>query len=264
MYEPLVHKIAVVMKDYYVLRTIDDTFVFAGAKRTWLKNVLDDSEEMYGSTRQARVERWVKAIELSAPDCLEATLRSVALQLIENEDIPSGDRAFLTRQIEALRPSARVEALVISAISSHANEALFDIQQHILRITKNVEEDPELAIGSTKELLESVFKIILEQYGENPGTDDFPTLLKRVQKRLSLDPSSIKATKGRDTTKRILSSIGQIVIGIDELRNLYGTGHGQARRSGVSPRHARLVVGTGSSLALFLIETFKGQTLSDD
>ncbi len=134
----------------------------------------------------------------------------------------------------------------------------FDLNQHILRIQDGIDSDPELAIGSTKELLESIMKCILEAHGESVGKEDLPTLLKRTRKILKLDPSEFDETrKGGKIVKRTLSSLGQIVTGIDELRNSYGTGHGRTRRSGVTPRHARLVVNAGAALAVFLIETFE-------
>lgn len=134
----------------------------------------------------------------------------------------------------------------------------FELNIYITRIRKSIESDPELAIGSTKEMLESVFKLILEAHGETIDNDDLPQLLKRTQKLLKLDPNDIDgSTKGSDIVKRTLSNLGQVVNGINQLRNLYGSGHGRSRNSGISSRHARLVVGTGSALATFLMETFE-------
>lgn len=134
----------------------------------------------------------------------------------------------------------------------------FELNQHISRIRRAIESDPELAVGSTKEMVESVLKSILEASGETVGKEDLPQLLKRTQHILKLDPSEVaETTKGADLIKRTLSSLGQVITGISELRNLYGTGHGRSRQSGISPRHARLVVSAGASLAVFLMETFE-------
>ena len=135
----------------------------------------------------------------------------------------------------------------------------FDLNQYIQRIQDDIASDPELAIGSMKELLESLMKSILVARGETlSGKEELPELLKRTQKTLNLDPSDFDDnTKGGDLVKRTLSNLGQVVDGIAQLRNLYGTGHGRTRRSGVSPRHARLVVNAGAALAVFLVETFQ-------
>lgn len=134
----------------------------------------------------------------------------------------------------------------------------FQVNQHISRIRQAVETDPELAIGSTKEMLETVLKTVLEHFGETPANEDLPELLKRAQKKLNLDPSEFDSdARGQQVIKRTLSNLGQIVSGINELRNMYGTGHGKTRRTKIQHRHARLVVNTGASLAVFLIETFE-------
>ncbi|MBD1898863.1 abortive infection family protein [Trichocoleus sp. DQ-A3] len=140
----------------------------------------------------------------------------------------------------------------------------FELNQHIVRIRRAVESDPELAVGSTKELLESVLKTILEGFGEKPGKDDMPKLLKRTQKVLNLNPSEVDLNmKGAEIIIKILNSIGQVVIGVNELRNIYGTGHGQVHKSGITPDYARLVAGTGATIAMFLMENFEMQKQKD-
>ena len=135
----------------------------------------------------------------------------------------------------------------------------FELHQYILRIQDGIDADPELAIGSMKDLLESVMKQILEahEFGLT-GKENFPQLLKRTQKTLHLDPSDLdERVKGRDLIVRILSSLGSVARDINELRNIYGSGKGRASATGVTPRHARLVVNAGAALAVFLIETFE-------
>ncbi len=138
----------------------------------------------------------------------------------------------------------------------------FELDQHISRIRDAVKKDPELAIGATKEMLESVMKTIVESFGLSADKKDMPDLLKLVQKNMNLEPSEVSpSSKGAETIKKTLSNLGQIVTGINELRNLYGTGHGKVRQTGVSSRHARLVVGAGTTLAVFIMETFEARKL---
>jgi len=134
------------------------------------------------------------------------------------------------------------------------------IVKHLERIRNSINSDPELAIGSTKELIETVLKTILEDAGEDIRNKDIPQLLRSVQKVLGLLPDSADSfKKGTDTIKRLLSNLGQIVICIDELRNLYGTGHGKTKLdTGIEAHHARLVVGAGATLATFLMELHEG------
>ena len=133
-------------------------------------------------------------------------------------------------------------------------------QEYIERIKKSISNDPSLAIGSTKELVEATLKIILNKLNITfDKDDDVPKLLKSVQKALKLVPDEIDdAKKGADIIKILLSNLGQVVIKLTELRNLYGTGHGKENvRKGLNERHARLAVGAGITLSTFLLETFE-------
>lgn len=89
--------------------------------------------------------------------------------------------------------------------------------------------------------------------------DDIPKLLKQVQKALDLVPEGVDdAKKGADIIKVLLSNLGQVVVKVAELRNLYGTGHGKdKKRTGLNERHAILTVGAGVTLSTFLLETFE-------
>lgn len=149
--------------------------------------------------------------------------------------------------------------LLIDDLRNRTIANSFELNQHILRIQDVIDSDPELAIGSMRELLESVVKTVLIENGKTfTSKEKFPQLLKRAQKLLNLDPSDLdENVKGRDKVMRVLNSIGQVAEGINELRNAYGSGHGRTRQSGVTPRHARLVVNAGAALAVFLIETFE-------
>jgi len=121
-----------------------------------------------------------------------------------------------------------------------------------------VANDPALAIGTAKELIETVCKTILDErtisYSNNA---DVPDLVKATAKALKLTPDDVPdVAKASDTIKRILGNLGSIPQGIAELRNLYGTGHGKsARTKGLGSRHAKLAVGAAATLAVFLIET---------
>ena len=96
---PLVHKLAVLGKDYYTIATIGDLFVFAGADRTWVGEP-DDSQ---ASQRMAAFYGWINGISAAAPNELHRVIEGVADQVADNTDVPEGDRAFLRRQLESLR-----------------------------------------------------------------------------------------------------------------------------------------------------------------
>jgi hypothetical protein len=60
----------------------------------------------------------------------------------------------------------------------------FELDQHVSRIRNSIQSDPELAIGSTKEMLETVMKSVLEECGVSTDKREMPELLKLVQKNL--------------------------------------------------------------------------------
>jgi len=136
------------------------------------------------------------------------------------------------------------------------------ITKQIHRMEQAVDNDPDLAIGTAKELIETCCKSILEARGKAiQGTPDIPTLTKATFKELDLVPESVhEASRGKDTVKRILSNLSTIGNGLAELRGLYGTGHGKEHQtSGLHPRHAKLAIGTSATLVTFLFETHKAK-----
>lgn len=133
-----------------------------------------------------------------------------------------------------------------------------ELHRQILRMQAAVGDDPALAIGTAKELVESTCKTILDArqiaYAED---SDIGQLVKETRKALGLIPESIpNAAKGSESIRRLLSNLGNVAQGLGELRNLYGTGHGKGGGvRGLGPRHARLAVGSAATLATFLLET---------
>lgn len=132
------------------------------------------------------------------------------------------------------------------------------VSQQISRMEAAVANDPALAIGTAKELVETCCKTILTErdvaFSKNA---DLPELVSLTAKELDLTPKDIpEQAKARDTIKRLLSNLATITQGVAELRNHYGTGHGKhAGTKGLQARHARLAVGAASTLAAFLAET---------
>jgi hypothetical protein len=132
------------------------------------------------------------------------------------------------------------------------------VAQQITRMEAAVNNDPALAIGTAKELLETCCRTILLKRGAevSPATD-LPQLVKMTARTLALTPDDIpEKARAAELIKRLLSNLGTIASGIAELRNLYGTGHGKAAGAkGLSSRHAKLAVGAAATLAVFFVET---------
>jgi AbiJ N-terminal domain 5/Abortive infection C-terminus len=149
-----------------------------------------------------------------------------------------------------------VHELVVSL--EHVEKAagihdVLELNRHAARIRHGIADDPAQAIGSAKELLETVLKTVIGDH-EQKSRDDIPDLLKKAQAQLDLDPRS---ASGSETLRRTLSNLGQVVHGVAELRSLYGTGHGRSKSRELEIAHARLVVNAAITVATFLLEIWQ-------
>jgi tetratricopeptide (TPR) repeat protein len=233
-------------------------------------------EKLPSGARRSQTQQYFASIDWTTPNSVRPIL-SVFSDILTDIDIKvrawNGD--FAKNWFEKLTAYLQKDGYVyhsgklqrgVVAASFEKLENATDLlqadhfQEYIERIKKSVDVDPGLAIGSTKELIEAALKTILKELNVPfEKEDDIPKLLKLVQKSLDLVPDDVDdAKKGSDIIKVLLSNLGQVVIKIAELRNLYGTGHGkESKRKGLNDRHARLTVGAGVALATFLLETFE-------
>ncbi len=146
------------------------------------------------------------------------------------------------------------------------NQVIFDaeyLSRQINRIEAAIPHDPDLAIGTSKELVETCCKTILQERGVTFDDGwELTKLVKETYKLLKLTPDDIPETaKASATIKRLLSNLATVTQGLAELRNSYGTGHGKLVKSkGLTPRHARLAAGAATALAIFLFETHEKRT----
>jgi abortive infection Abi-like protein len=133
------------------------------------------------------------------------------------------------------------------------------IQEQLGRIQRAIMDDPALAIGSAKELVESTAKVVLLERGLPVNDkDDMPALVAQAQLALGLHPSSADAgPDGTDAVKKILGGVMTVTTGLAELRNRgYGTGHGASGvRVGLRARHAHLAVNAAITWCQLMLDT---------
>jgi len=230
--------------------------------------------------RRSLVEQYYHAVDWSKWSDVRKVLtvyENVLNQLeeqIENDDYwYTGDKDWAKKSFNSLKKwiekdgykysEGRLEPVGKSVSLSEITHQAFkfdipELQRQIERIKFSIEDDPGLAIGTAKELIETTCKTILADHGiEVDENLEVPKLVKEARKTLGLVPESIpSAAKGSETIQRLLSNMGAVAQGLSELRNLYGTGHGKhGKAKGLSARHARLAVGAAATLAMFLLET---------
>lgn len=120
------------------------------------------------------------------------------------------------------------------------------------------ESNPTEAIGKAKELIESCCKTILNSrkiaWDKNW---DVGQLTGETLKILKLMPKDIpEDAPAAAEMKALLGNLRAIATNVAALRNHYGSGHGKsADYKGLSPRHAKLAVGSSITLVEFLWET---------
>lgn len=187
-------------------------------------------------------------------------LRSVAARAPEMIE-RLADHLNLAEQLRQRDPGAYQQlygaaGAALAAVKVSGLNSAFDVNQEVVRIQRALHDDPEQALGSAKELVEAVLKKILADHGDTDLDDDMPQLVKRVQRKLNLDPAAVAPTApGVEAVRRMLSGIGQIVHNLAELRNQYGTGHGKPGPTGLQDRHAQLAVTVAGAAAAFLMDT---------
>jgi AbiJ N-terminal domain 3/Abortive infection C-terminus len=229
----------------------DDDWVFSDARL----NLMNGDDETFLAFLCETIHPVVR------PDPTEAEricqlynhyLRNDGFQIVEKTRL-SGRPVYIGRYV-----GVGVTPAVSAAKTTLGGADPGYIFQQITRMEAAVINDPTLAIGTAKELVETCCKTILEARGAPfSNSADLPQLVKLTAKELELTPENIPdKAKAAETIRRLLSNLATITQGIAELRNHYGTGHGKAAGAkGLGSRHAKLAVGAASTLAVFLAET---------
>lgn len=171
-------------------------------------------------------------------------------------------KAFVLRDGFEYKAGHLVAAGTLTATSKLKEDAIkVDapyLLQQIERIESEVDVDPRLAIGTSKELIETVCKTILADRGVAfDRKAELMDIVKLTREELKLVPDNVPdSAKAANTIRKLLGNLASITQSVAELRNSYGTGHGHdGRATGLSPRHARLAAGAACVLVKFLFET---------
>lgn len=174
------------------------------------------------------------------------------------EDLLAPTRAAL-RHVEAGSSRLAIPDRSISALRDPAA-----IQEQIGRIQRAIVDDPPLAVGSAKELVESTAKAVLLERGlAVDDKDDLPALVSKAQRALALHPSSVtEGPDGTEAVKKILGGVMAVTSGLAELRNRgYGTGHGASgTRVGLRARHGHLAVNASITWCQLMLDTLADPT----
>ena len=122
------------------------------------------------------------------------------------------------------------------------------------RAIQLVDTDPPAAVTAACSILESLFKIYIEDEGLSmPSKQTISPLWATVSKHIGLAPTSVQ----EDDLRKILSGLTSIVTGIGSFRTHASSAHGMGRKTyRILPRHARFVVNSAHTLVMFVMETW--------
>jgi hypothetical protein len=135
------------------------------------------------------------------------------------------------------------------------------LEREIARMNSAIERDPELAIGTAKELVETICKTILgEKSVALKGDEDLPKLVRMTMDEIK-PMDGISYGRGTyEAVQKMLGILSTLTQSIAELRNLQGTGHGkEVGKVAPDSRFASLAANSAASLALFLYLSYEKQ-----
>lgn len=121
-------------------------------------------------------------------------------------------------------------------------------------------DDPEGAITSSRTLIETTCKFILDEFNVGYKDDiELPKLYKLTAENLNLAPDQ----HTEQIFKQILGGCQAVVDGLGALRNKLSDSHGKkVTQPKPSQRHAELAVNLSGALTTFLLETYDFKTKS--
>ncbi|MBR7829659.1 abortive infection family protein [Actinospica sp. MGRD01-02] len=169
----------------------------------------------------------------------------------------------LQRQLERtgyrIEESGRIR-LPAATLASGSLEAVRDpraLQVLLARIEHALPDDPMLALGIAKELIESTARIILAQLAVTaPADADVPRLVYLVESALAIHPQSGDGMDASPHVRGLLGKLTGIPNDLAALRNTAGSGHGRVELpTGLAPRHARLALNASITWCRFALDT---------
>jgi hypothetical protein len=237
-----------------------------------------DFESRDGGERKNAFDSYAASVDWTDPDHVARALR-VFEQLLRrlnndsrkwnpdglSEDTIAELREAFARDGIRLDDELRLHTPRIARLALHA-EALSEvtgIQAELDRVRRFGSAYPDDAIGAAKQLIEATAKVVLHELGL-PVDDrlDIPALAKQAQQALQLHPGTLPAPRDASTPdnaesiRKILGALTTAALGVAELRNRYGTGHGRlSAPSGLGPRHARFAINTASTWCELMLDT---------
>ena len=137
------------------------------------------------------------------------------------------------------------------------------IRENLSRLQNRLEDgDTAATIGTAKDLIESTAKVILVAEGYRLEGEDLPYLIKRAHEIVNLHAKSAthRDPKVEAALKKIRGGLQSVALGVMELRNEAGTGHGHATISPSGLDDARLAAEAAAAWIRSILAAYSKST----
>ena len=260
---PIIAVVSELVSEYETHATLDSLFMHAGAPG-----------EPPPESKHAKAMAWLRRVNKDEEVNPLEVLGLIIEGYMEEEPDSEFDQWFEKKQkkVDRLKSALKKANLTYvqggKIIGAHSVPVI-SLEQHIRkrdiasvnlefdRAISNIEASPREAISAACNILESVFKVFIEENGlEMPKKKDLKPTWAIVRESLNFDPSKVE---DRDL-KEILSSLAGVVGGVGALRTHASSAHGAGKTMyRVAPRHARLAVHSAHTIALFVLESWEAR-----
>jgi hypothetical protein len=239
--------------------TLNSLFIYCGAS----------GDPPMGS-KPAKALEWLRATNKDSA----ANPMEIAGRIIENcmdesldpENVYDADKLKDRERLSKVLAQAKVQYVAggkligsLGAPSKALEDYMKDrdaanVELEFNRALSNVDANPREAVSAASNILESIFKIYIEEEGlEIPAKQDLKSVWLVVRKHLGFDPGAIED----QDLQKILTGLVSLVEGVGALRTHASSAHGAGKKNyKLEPRHARLAIHGSHTVALFVMETW--------
>lgn len=268
---PLIGVLGEIFSDHYTHSDIDRLFAYA-----------DAPEGNPGGNKVQKTVDWLRLINKQSSSPIEVLGRLLE-NILENPgwDPSSGNNWMheeepewsikLKDQQERIRKILSCSGLSyfdggqISIVSATPTMSLGElvsqrglsaVEAEMKRALKQIEDDPNAAAQYAGNVLEATFKAYLnnKKIAYNENGDTLNDLWRLTRDHLGINPKDLEAKD----LKKIASGLGNIVDGTMYFRNKRSGAHGRTEAehtaAAIRPRHARLVIHSAHTLAVYVLE----------
>ncbi|MFZ2655452.1 MAG: abortive infection family protein [Victivallales bacterium] len=222
--------------------------------------------------KQFKVQEWLRRVNKTESVDPFRVLGKILEKYLDDESAsdfdPSSDfKRTRNKKIRDVLQRANIRYAGGGLISGVDSNQILSLEEEIKKLNvqavdyefkraiKNVDSDPYEAVSAACNILESIFKVILEDLNiEKPKVQDLSGLWKVVKKELGLDADQLED----QDFLQILSGLSAVISGVAALRTHTSSAHGRGNfRYTLRSRHVLLAIHAAHTLALFILQTKK-------